>query len=189
MKHPIKTKIILLITLLAGLFIMTYISCNKDDSTGKTIIKCVNCSNGGQCINDTCRCPAGWEGITCETLAIGKFIGTWSVVEKGSSSPGTQNYTINTDTGSATALIIYYLYNHGGPDNLYTNTSGDTLYIPTQTVNNYTFVGIGYLHTGGPLGKDGAITMRYMVTNTKTGVVNDFGYSSPNDSASQWIKE
>jgi len=185
MKQPVKTKVIVL---LAGLFIAC-ISCNKGDNSGKTITKCVTCLNGGQCINDTCRCPAGYTGVGCETRFIDKFLGEWLVTEQGNASTGTQTYEIEINNiDSVTTLNI-----NGLSDNfaisVLANVVGDSIYIATQTVDGNTYVGVGYIHAGGTLGPNGEITMRYQVTNTSTGVVNDFGYSSPNDNSSQWIKE
>jgi len=189
MKQPVKAKVIKLITILAGLF-TTYISCNKINSPRiTTVIKCVTCDNGGQCINDTCRCPTGWEGTGCETMVIQKFLGEWSVTEKGSSSPN-QNYIIEIDgnSGYLTSVTIFNLFNNASIM-LQANVSGDTLYIPIQTIDGHMFVGIGYIHSNPVFITDGKITMRYMVTNTVTGAINDFGYSSSTDSSSQWVKD
>jgi len=189
MSYSVKTKAITLLTFLAGLYAISYTACNKgDNTTATTIVKCVTCANGGQCINDTCRCPSGYEGLGCQTLSIQNFISGWEVTEKGSTSVSSQTYflEITENFGSVTTVTISELNNEIDAQG---TVSGDTLYIPSQTVNEYTVVGVGYIHSGGTFGANGAITMRYQVTNTITGVVNDFGYSSPNDSPSQWIKD
>ena len=67
--------------------------------------------------------------------------------------------------------------------------SGDSIYIPTQQLQGKIVVGYGYIHSDPNLGKDGAITMRYQVTDTFSHTVDDFGYNpADGTSPSQWIK-
>lgn len=53
-----------------------YTSCEKDTCEG------LNCQNGGSCAEGFCRCPTGYEGTECETMAgtkfVGKFIGNYT---------------------------------------------------------------------------------------------------------------
>lgn len=98
---------IALTSIAAILLVSVHISCNKGDTTSKTVIKCVTCANGGLCIHDTCQCPAGYEGLSCQTLSYQKFVGSWRVTEKGSTSASSQTYTISINgTGSATTVTI-----------------------------------------------------------------------------------
>jgi hypothetical protein len=74
------------ISILAAVFTFStvlYVSCTKSSNsvscTGNT------CSNGGYCTLDTnthlpvCTCPVGYEGATCTTLSVSKFIGNWNL--------------------------------------------------------------------------------------------------------------
>ncbi len=57
--------------------------------------KDVVCANGGQCIDGTCSCAAGYEGTTCETEVRAKIIAQYSVNENCTvSGPATYNVTI-----------------------------------------------------------------------------------------------
>lgn len=65
-----------LFTVLFSCFIATlvmYNACIKD--------KCgiVVCNNGGVCVDGTCTCPTGYEGVSCSKLWYEKFAGRWSV--------------------------------------------------------------------------------------------------------------
>jgi hypothetical protein len=168
-----------------------FISCNKGSSPNSTtIVKCVTCANGGLCINDTCRCPVGYEGPVCETLSVDKFMGTWNVFEKGTLTPSEQ-YSIEIQSGfnptSVDSLTIDGLY-HDVINQAEGYVVVDTLYIPSQQYLGYIIIGKGYIHSDPTFGQDGAITMSYAVTDTATGKTDDFGYYSSADSPSLWSK-
>ena len=190
MRFPSQT--VTLLAIILAISAISYISCNKDNNvTSSTIIKCVTCANGGSCINDTCRGPAGYEGTSCQTEAIQKFLGNWIVSEKGSNT-GIQNYSIYIENFSSLTSItinqLYYPYisNFTTPNQLSGNIAGDSIFIPTQPLyDSASIVGKGY-YTPGSGGAFSTITFRYKVTNTYTGVVNDFGYSNPANSPSVW---
>lgn len=65
-----------LFTVLFSCFIATlvmYNACIKD--------KCgiVVCNNGGVCVDGTCTCPTGYEGVSCSKVWYEKFAGRWNV--------------------------------------------------------------------------------------------------------------
>lgn len=65
-----------LVTVLFSCFIASlviYESCIKD--------KCgiVVCNNGGVCVDGTCTCPTGYEGVSCSKMWNEKFSGRWNV--------------------------------------------------------------------------------------------------------------
>ena len=188
MKFPFKT---LTLTAIAfAIFAVTYISCTKDNNKSTTVIKCVTCVNGGACINDTCRCPAGFEGLTCQTLSIEKYIGQWFVSETGSITSFHQySIQIQQAFNSITNVSISGLYEPYPPfsfSSLTANINGDSIFIPSQPMGNGIIIGKGYLTPGNNSTQFSKITFRYKVTDTIANTVNDFGYSNPIDSPSVW---
>ncbi len=181
----------LIISALTTLFVCA-ISCNKDSNTHATTkIKCVTCANGGSCIDDSCHCPAGYEGAACETMTRNKFISSWTVTEKGTLSAQRQ-YSVQINSNFATGINTVQLSNFYDfySFNYFINAtvSGDSIYVPLQHLEGKIFVGAGYIHSDPTFGQYGAITMRYMVTDSITGHVDDFGYASPATGTSEWKK-
>ncbi len=87
--HPIKLFFCILhsnihrmkiwkLTLFTGLLFaavlsaVLYSSCVKNTCTG------VTCAHGGSCGNGVCRCPTGYEGPTCQTLSVTRFVGGYA---------------------------------------------------------------------------------------------------------------
>ena len=195
MRLQIKT-IISLAILLAAFCTLGYTSCNKDNGKSTTVIKCVTCANGGSCINDTCRCPAGYEGVSCQTQSRQKYMGTWEVFEKGSQESSYAQYQISIEINGSGYPINYVtimgLYNYGFSSYPYINATinGDSIFIPSQSIYSEpkTIVGRGYIHSNSSFGQFGTITMAYQVKDTVTGYIDDFGYSVAVDSPSAWNK-
>ena len=187
-----RFPIIAIISVLFVSFVVTYTSCKKDNSKTTTKVKCVTCANGGSCINDTCRCPAGYEGAACLTQTRQRYMGSWMVFEQGSTASSPSQYSISIESSNFSSAInnvsIYYLYEYGfstfNTVNAY--VVADSIFIPTQQFNSQVIVGKGYIHPSSTFGQDGTITMRYMVTDNSTGIVTDFGYNSTADSPSVW---
>lgn len=192
----LSSKSLVLSVIVLILIVVNYIACNKDNNlTSKTIIKCVSCANGGSCINDTCRCPAGFEGTSCQTESILKFTESfeWIVSESGSVTGPENSYTLDIEQNgsSLTSVLVYDLYepyyffsSSSGP--LTANINGDSIFIPTQAIDSGYITGKGcyFANPGGA----SFIKFRYKVTNTITGVTNDFGYTNPADSPSVWTQ-
>ncbi len=84
---------------------ITYTSCNKDEC------KDVVCQNGGTCNEGNCDCPTGYEGTSCETKSVTKFVGTWAVSEDCSSTP--YQVTITADPSNVSGVIVSNLGNYG----------------------------------------------------------------------------
>jgi len=185
--HITRLSTIIFIVFSAAVFA----SCNKSDNTkSTTIVKCVTCANGGLCINDTCRCPAGYEGTSCQTLSSQKFLSSWNVIEKGTLT-SSRTYSIeiqNNFSLSINSVQVSNFYNYFFFTPVTGTVSSDTLYIPSQHAQGKIIAGIGYIHSDPSFGQFGAITMRYMVTDSITGQIDDFGYNSSTDSPSQWRK-
>lgn len=73
---------------------VTYTACNKD------ACKDVVCNNGGTCVDGSCQCAAGFEGVTCDVQSRSRFltsgtVATWVVGlgQDGCYNPG-YNMTI-----------------------------------------------------------------------------------------------
>ena len=188
----VSKKILLALSGLCLLFSAIFFSCSKGSDKATTIIKCVTCANGGSCINDTCRCPAGYEGTTCQTQSRQKFVNEWQVTEN-SAVNGTVSYQTfieaNSSTGDITSVFIGQLYEDYF-NSLSGYVTGDSIYIPLQTQGTKSIVGVGYIHSGGLIGTNVLITMRYQVTELTTGAVDDFGYNrTDGTSPSQWTAQ
>lgn len=46
-------------------------------SCERNVCNNVNCFNGGSCNGGTCLCPLGYEGPTCQSLSITRYLGTY----------------------------------------------------------------------------------------------------------------
>lgn len=120
-----------------------------------------NCVNG-DCVDGTCDCEDGYEGETCETLTVSKFIGTWTSTEvcvAMDEMPGVcesfeDSYTFEiTENGTSTENVI--LNNYFGVDgegdaffpSLVADVDGDEITVTIQASDspfyNYQSSGTG----------------------------------------------
>ena len=91
---------------------LNFISCNKNSSPKvTTIVKCVSCANGGLCVDDTCRCPTGYEGSNCETITRDKYLGNWEVFEKGSTTKAAQ-YAVSIVAANNVNQVVIINFNN-----------------------------------------------------------------------------
>jgi hypothetical protein len=49
-----------------------YVSCEKDQCST------LQCQNGGTCVAGICQCQTGYEGATCGTRSIDRYLGTYT---------------------------------------------------------------------------------------------------------------
>lgn len=70
-----KTLVLSGIVTLGTFSMIAYTSCKKD------ACKDIICSNGGTCVDGACKCPAGYEGPSCDVKSNAKFIGIFSAVD------------------------------------------------------------------------------------------------------------
>ena len=179
-----------LISLFACVFVLA--SCDRQPAaTPKktTTPQCPTCVNGGTCVNDSCVCPAGYEGLTCETASRQKFIGNWTVSEKGSLTAADQySISITEGTGISDVKILNFYNYFSHP--IAATVFHDTLYISNQQLEGKVVFGIGYIYSSAAYGQYGAINMAYEIIDTATQAINDFGYNSSVDhsSPSAWNK-
>lgn len=107
-----------------ALFFLIVISLFGAESCRKGC-KDVQCQNGGECFNGTCRCPGRWSGILCDTLCpIGyegrycaslsrtKFLRTWNATTTAPGSLVKHLLTISADN-FAEGIIITNFNNEG----------------------------------------------------------------------------
>ena len=170
MKTCVKTIVLSALSALVVFTGMTYTSCNPDKC------KAITCAYGGVCTNGECTCATGYEGNQCEKVTRDKFTGTWEVAETGTQT-GFNRYTISIAPAEAIQEVgIFNFYNYI-PMNLsvIANVSNDTLYIPRQELFNRTIEGMGYLDPTVDYEENGHMILRYRVTETVSGVYNDFG--------------
>lgn len=95
------------IATLLSIVSIAWFSCSKSNG----LVKCegVICENGASCGIDTvtkkprCFCPVGYEGSSCATASIGKYLGTWLMrqVVFGSDSSASIN-----DTSYYTVFLV-----------------------------------------------------------------------------------
>jgi hypothetical protein len=199
---PVKTIFAAALVTLS-IFILTFISCQKDDCkkvdcqnggtcdkgacicpsgyTGvncEIVDKCWNmvCANGGTCVDGKCNCPVGYEGVQCETVTRDRYLGPWIVTEDGTNSDAAQ-YTVSVVKGTNIHEVLIKNFRNNFTANLSGFVKGDTINIPLQTVNNYEVSGKGYMTDDLFYGKHGKIIFRYQVKDS-TGTVDGFGLNS-----------
>lgn len=182
MKTPLKTILFSALVTCSAFIAVVYTSCNRDKC--KTIV----CAHGGVCNSGACICPSGYQGSNCETTSRDKFLGNWTVFEKGTNTESAQ-YPISVVPGKdITDVLIKNFYNFfKTPIKGYVNN--DTLFIPNQQYEGKVLFGQGYIFSDVTYGQYGRISMAYEIIDTATGLVNDFGNYPPDESdPSLWNK-
>jgi hypothetical protein len=183
MTARLKTIVISSLISFSAFAAIVYTSCNRDKC--KTVV----CAYGGVCNDGVCNCRPGYEGTNCETISRQKFLGNWSVFEKGSITEASQYGISITEGPKINDVIIKNFYNY-----FVTPIAGvvknDTLFIPNQQYEGKVLFGIGYIYTSVTYTQFGAIDMKYEIVDTATQAVNDFGYNSKLDHSdpSRWNK-
>lgn len=107
------TTILSTISLVVSLFILVMVSaCNKGDIkyNDTTLVRpCDNviCLNGGNCVDGSCYCPLGYEGVKCETRVSEKFVGNYKVADECYTGGNVYyNATIQANSNQATGLTL-----------------------------------------------------------------------------------
>ncbi|XZF14220.1 hypothetical protein ACTHGU_20770 [Chitinophagaceae bacterium MMS25-I14] len=169
MKARFKTMILSALGAMAAFSAVTYSSCSPDKC------KAIVCAYGGVCNDGACVCPSGYEGPQCESVVRDKFTGVWNVLETGTISQAAQ-YTVsveNSTDDNKLAVVIRHFHNNL-VDAVQASVLGDTLFIPQQTVNNYTLEGKGYLVPDKYYSQHAKLTLYYYITGPN-GQKDDFG--------------
>ena len=185
MRFTFKTILFSAVLMLCAFFTVIYTSCNVDQC------KSIACANGGVCNHGSCTCPTGYEGPACETIARKKFTGNFRVFEKGSASLARQ-YPIDIveDFDSPISyLLIHNCYNYfHAPIKAY--AMGETLIIPNQQLEGKIIYGEGTIAYDATYAQYGNISMRYVIQDSATQIIDDYGYESDADHSdpSAWNK-
>ena len=186
MKSVIKSILIPAFLTLGVFGSAIYISCNRD------LCKTIVCANGGVCSLGSCTCPSGFEGTNCETQTRLKFTGNWSVFEKGTASLSAQ-YEVSIDTVGTFDAYTYVTiknFNNIFKSPVLAYVSADQLIIPNQRQQGKLIYGIGTISSNVTYGQYGSISMRYLVQDSLTLIVDDYGYNAATDFSdpSAWNK-
>jgi len=122
-------KLIAAIIAVFSFITIAWFSCTKAGSNLNTCNYYV-CENGGYCHRDTltklvgCLCPTGYEGATCATVSVAKYVGTWDMLQviTGSDSSAFKNDTIHyTVFLKATATPTTFFIDNFGSNPYYNN--------------------------------------------------------------------
>jgi hypothetical protein len=181
-----SVKIVLLSALgVASIFSSVFLSSCKREKC-----KMIACQNSAKCIESegSCDCLPGYEGSMCEVTTRDKFIGTWNVEEQGRISPKSNYVTsIKTSTlpGANAADVQIFNLNNSTFGMVNATVKGDTITIPEQNIDKKKVQGIGYLTKETFYGAHETLILKYKVTNTVSGDVDDFGFVVGNPSVWQ----
>jgi len=185
MKIPAKKILLLSLSSFAAFFLLLVTSCNRDQC--KTVV----CAYNGVCNGGACICQSGYEGSNCETITRNKYLGDWSVFEKGSTSNAAQYFVsiVATDNVSQVAIVNF---NNYFTVPILANVTGDTLVIFNQHADGKIVFGTGYIYSNANVTYQqyDAISLSYEVVDTATLRVDDYGYYSSLDlsNPSAWNK-
>ncbi len=107
-------------------------SCEPDSN----VVNCdeTGCLNGGDCINNVCFCPVGYEGAECADLSRDKFLNTYNSSADDCVGP-TYTIIVTIKSSSDTAMTIKNLGNFGNNTTVYALVSDENSFeIPSQQV-------------------------------------------------------
>lgn len=173
MKGRLKSLVLAALGAILSFTTVTFTACNDDPC------KAIACAYGGVCKDGACACPSGYEGIHCEIVTRDKYVGTWTVFEKGTSTMPAE-YPLSIDYGlTPTTLNIRNFYNRFNDKNqpVAATVRGDSMFINTF-VEHFKVEGTGVLKWESYYPKHGELTLRYTVRDTITGQINDFGVNA-----------
>lgn len=135
--------------------------------------KDVSCQNGGDCLEGTCECPPEYEGNLCQYIAVGEYLGTYSIQYEGcfQASPD-HRVTIAEVPELGETVALGGLGDYacpGGQLEVEAKLGLNTLSIPTQTVcQEEAFA--GYTFMGQGTRKGDTLSLSFSVTYESDGV-------------------
>ena len=130
--------IITAIVTLVSFFTITWLSCKKPSYP----YSCNNlvCLNGANCYTDSvniphCACPSGYEGPTCATASVNKFLGTWDLKQRVSWSDSANNIgseasyeVLLSKTATTTTFFMNNFFNNSNYNNIICNIDSTYTY-------------------------------------------------------------
>ncbi|MBS1590128.1 MAG: calcium-binding EGF-like domain-containing protein [Bacteroidetes bacterium] len=179
MKSRFKLVVLSALSALTAFSTVLVSSCKEDKC------KSIVCAYGGVCSSGQCICPSGYEGTQCETITRKRYLGVWNVTEDGTYSSAAQ-YAISLEAGANIAEVRIKNFRNSFVSDVQAFVKGDTITIPNQTLAGKTIRGFGYIQQDKYYGQNGKITMRYVVKDNTSGVVDDYGVD--NGDPSLWNK-
>lgn len=179
MKARLKTIFFTALSAVTLFSAVTYTSCENDKC------KSIVCAYGSVCSDGTCLCQTGYEGPQCETITRERYLGPWRVTENGTITDAIQ-YTVSVEAGDNISEVRIKSFRNLLVDYVSAFVVSDSIYVPEQTVQNYTIVGHGYITDEKYYGDNGKMVLYYKIVDNTTGVVDDFGHE--NGDPSVWNK-
>lgn len=135
--------------------------------------KDINC-NSGECVEGTCVCEAGYEGIDCGTAVNAKFDGTYSLTETCSASgaAGPYSVTVAPSSGSPDGAVFTGLWEESlAQVSAHISSDGLGFHIERAALGSS---GFDIECTSGTISTDGtSITMTYSIYATGSSTVAD----------------
>lgn len=135
-----KNFILIVVVSLGLLSTFAYTSFKKDKCETSNVV----CVNNGVCKDGTCTCPLGFEGATCYTKSVDKFVGSFFGPETcngGSSS----NTTVNISSGFTEIDLVIMIGSQSIPATLtspnsfnISYSSGSSSYTGTGSISGKT---------------------------------------------------
>lgn len=171
MKATFKAALFSATLVLTGFAAVTWTACNNDKCKG------IVCAYEGACNNGRCLCKSGYEGVQCETINRDRYKNTWQVQEDGTLSNEALYSLIISDGALITDVRIQNL-NNSIREDVEATVKGDSITIPFQNAGTKTVVGKGIIRDDNTYGTHGVIEMYYSVTDTASGINDNYGLDS-----------
>ncbi len=105
-----------------------YTACEKDACTD------LQCKNGGSCADGYCRCPSGYEGASCETRIVDRFIGSYIGTTRCNELPPLTD-TLDVFFSQA-PTTVGMVYRSKPTDTTYGTCSDKQIVVPAKEGNN-----------------------------------------------------
>jgi hypothetical protein len=145
----------ILVSGLAGSFL--YTGCgNKCGST--------TCLNGSTCSNNTCSCPTGYSGKSCENSWSSKFTGTYTCTQTCTPSVGTGSWQSTITASTTDGGYNIDISNFANSKITYTAVVDSTGHLAIDKQSAGSLVGAGSINTS-----TNVITITYSASSGASG--------------------
>ena len=137
-------------------------------SSCKDPCKDINCNNG-VCLEGTCLCDDGFEGVNCDQRERAKFVGTWTGPLDCGGMLGSNEATIivSEDPSADNGLLFELAFEILDLEPLSGTVSGDIFFI-TSSAQTISIDPIGEVDVNiggdGSFNEDGTVTAKIIVT-------------------------